>query len=199
MMRFAALAVLIHVLLLAIPIQRAARSLQSPAIEIRLLTRPAEPTEFPEVTVPAPNRFSMPAAIPPAGTRQGSVETPDPGPTLSTALLLEQARRLQVPAPGAAPAVPGRHHGPPPPAWSRRLLEPATPLFNEELLPSEPEIMDRWQEPGGMKRVVMRLPSGQTLCGRVESWDPMNPLVEPIAMFHLCAGGGRRSGPTGLR
>jgi len=52
--------------------------------------------------------------------------------------------------------------------------------------------MDQWQEPDGTVMVVMRTLQGQTLCGSMAAWDPANPLFEPVAMYRLCGGGGRR-------
>ena len=65
-------------------------------------------------------------------------------------------------------------------------------VFDELYAPVETEILDQWLKPDGTMMVVMRTPNGQTLCGRKAPWDPANPMFEPVPMFRLCAGGGRR-------
>ena len=79
--------------------------------------------------------------------------------------------------------------------WTEPLLPPFSGPFSEDFAPLEEEILDQWQERDGTRNVVIRTPSGHTLCGRLEAWNPLNPLLEPIAMYRLCAGGGRRK-PT---
>lgn len=73
------------------------------------------------------------------------------------------------------------------PSWSTPVLEDLETAFSPYFAPAEAVMLDQWQEPGGARRVVMRLPSGDSVCGRAEPWDPLNPLVEPVPMFHRCA------------
>jgi hypothetical protein len=107
--------------------------------------------------------------------------------------LLESARRLEP----ATPVAPPRRLG--------EFLPPATPrnwepsitleenLFEDTYLPAETEVVDRWLAADGSHNVVIRTPTGMTLCGRALPWDPMRPLVEHVMMFRQCGGGGERS------
>jgi hypothetical protein len=65
--------------------------------------------------------------------------------------------------------------------------------FNGMTAPSEVEIVDRWLAADGSHRVVVNLPNGETMCGRAEAYNPMQPLVEPIMLFGSCGGGGKRT------
>jgi hypothetical protein len=74
------------------------------------------------------------------------------------------------------------------PAWS-----PSGNLFDGMVAPPETEIVDRWLAADGSQNVVVNLPSGETLCGRAEAWNPMQALVEHVMMFRSCGGGGKRT------
>ena len=65
--------------------------------------------------------------------------------------------------------------------------------FSEMYAPAETEIVDRWLAADGSHNVVINTPSGDTLCGRAQAWNPMSPLVEHVMMFRPCAGGGKRA------
>lgn len=65
--------------------------------------------------------------------------------------------------------------------------------FNGMTVPAEVEIVDRWLASDGSHNVVVNLPNGDTVCGRAEAYNPMQPLVEPIMMFRACGGGGKRT------
>jgi hypothetical protein len=65
--------------------------------------------------------------------------------------------------------------------------------FNGMAAPAEVEIVDRWLASDGSQNVVVNLPNGDTVCGRAEPWNPMQPLVEHIMMFRPCGGGGKRT------
>ena len=61
------------------------------------------------------------------------------------------------------------------------------------VLPGKTEIVDRWLSVDGTQNVVINTPGGNTLCGRVEAWDPMQALDERLMHFRPCGGGGRRT------
>lgn len=65
--------------------------------------------------------------------------------------------------------------------------------FNGMTVPAEVEIVDRWLASDGSHNVVVNLPNGDTMCGRAEAYNPMQPLVEHIMMFRPCGGGGNRT------
>lgn len=65
--------------------------------------------------------------------------------------------------------------------------------FNGMTVPAEVEIVDRWLASDGSHNVVVNLPNGDTICGRAEAYNPMQPLVQPIMMFRSCGGGGKRT------
>jgi len=66
-------------------------------------------------------------------------------------------------------------------------------LFNGMTVPRETEIVDQWVTADGSQNVVMTTTTGETLCGRRQAWDPMNPMLEQLMMFRSCGGGGKRT------
>lgn len=116
-----------------------------------------------------------------------------PPPALSAAVLFQLARELRWIEPDGPPRVPGEARLSGLPANLARPVLPSTPTrFAAHMLPLEAEVLDHWQEAGGVQRVVIRSTDGDTYCGRREAWDPLNPLFEPVMLFHRCGGGGRR-------
>jgi hypothetical protein len=53
-------------------------------------------------------------------------------------------------------------------------------------------MVDQWLAADGSHNVMIRTSTGQVLCGRAESWNPMSPLVEPVMTYRAC-GDGRRT------
>ncbi|NND44993.1 MAG: hypothetical protein HKN58_06685 [Xanthomonadales bacterium] len=164
-----------------------------PVVQVRLAPRrvaaPSPPA--PELNEIAPAAVTMTPPHPPAEAPRTASE---PVPTrqaatarLSTSVLRDQVAGLQhtaPPADGPAPLL--RLQSEWKAGFTAPLLEAVDTLFSRDFAPVEAEVLDQWTEPGGVRRVVMRLPSGETLCGRAAPWDPLNPLVEPVPMFHLC-------------
>ena len=115
-------------------------------------------------------------------------------PEVTTALLLEQARELEWKAPDQPARTPGLAYIPDLPPNLARPVLPMTPnRFDSYVLSGEQEILDQWMEPGGTINAVVKLPNGDTLCGRMAPWSMMDPLVEPVAMYRPCGGGGKRA------
>jgi hypothetical protein len=126
--------------------------------------------------------------------------SPEPSPPrLSAAILLhsasqraarhpetDSARQLGVHTPRDLPANWGRGRG------NEELLS-RNPEMAVSMAPGEPVILDRWLDTNGDHNVVVTLPSGDTLCGRAQAWDPMQPLVEHIMLFRTCGSGGKRT------
>lgn len=83
------------------------------------------------------------------------------------------------------------------PSWRSRtrtdVLLPEQNRFDGVLAPLKTEMVDRWLAADGSHNVVVNLPGGETLCGRAEAWNPMQPLVENIMLFRECGGGGKRT------
>jgi hypothetical protein len=81
--------------------------------------------------------------------------------------------------------------------WSRSAGAPYLAefdnRFNGMTVPEKVEIVDRWLAADGSHNVVINTPSGETLCGRAAAYNPMQTLLEPIMLFGLCAGGGKRT------
>lgn len=112
---------------------------------------------------------------------------------LTTEDLREQARKLDLPPQTKPVRRLGVNYARPLPDHLSKPVLPWEPtIFDELYAPVTTEILDQWQQADGTMMVVMRTPSGHTLCGRKAPWDPANPLYEPVPMFHKCAGGGRR-------
>lgn len=199
----ALLAVLLHALLLLIPAKKPApmpiqRSVavdirfESPARDEALPTPPVEP-----VPQPVPMPESLPESLPESSPSAPSLVA-EPvlrtRPEVTTALLLEQARELEWKAPDQPARTPGLAYIPDLPPNLARPVLPMTPnRFDSYVLSGEQEILDQWMEPGGTINAVVKLPNGDILCGRMAPWSMMDPLVEPVAMYRPCGGGGKRA------
>lgn len=199
-----AAAVLLHVALLALPLRRALPPAPAPPLlEVSLLAPVATLSEPPPTRL-SPVTPERAPVTPPAP--QGAIEhlpqshtpaqLPEPQTAarrLTVARLLDQAARMKWPEdarPGAriARSISNKLQG----ELSRPILPFEPNLFDEFVLPASVEIVDRWLEPGGTHRVVVRTPSGHTVCGRQEPVDVFRPWAQMPMMFHLCAGGGKR-------
>lgn len=142
----------------------------------------------------APNiEQPSPAIVLPTETTPPTV-IPDPSPPVTTAYLLEQARDLDWQEQEKPFRIPGVAYIPDLPANLSRPVLPISPnTFDDYVLSGEQEILDQWMEPNGVINAVVKLPNGQILCGSAKPWDPMNPLVEHVAMYRACGGGGKRT------
>jgi len=196
-------AIAAHILLLLVPLQR---SLQSgkvfPGLAVSLMRPPPQPPP-----APLPAMQELPATPPQAGprsvpaARQETLSPPAPKPPAeapleqpepSTAYLLDLAGRREWRLPEmAAPRALGEFVPQPlPPNW-RPAMAPESHRFDSDMAPAEVEVVDRWLAADGSHNIVVTSPDGDTYCGRVEAWNPMNPLFEPVMMFRTCGGGKR--------
>jgi len=165
----------------------------------------------PAPQIPDNREFVTPAAKPTPSRPQNAIRTPvkpspeEPAdeaavtPPLSIASLIESAYRADLDKPDETRAQTLGVHTPQPlPAnWRRGAGAPGlmgeTNLFDGMVAPDSVEIVDRWIAADGSHNVVVNLPGGETMCGRAEAWDPLQPLVEHIMMFRNCGGGGKRT------
>ena len=193
-------AILAHALLLLLPYQREQHAGKArPSLQVSLLAPAAAP---PAVHVPAPEPNESPA--PPQNTAQtagqavalraGETELPARPAQPSAAYLLDLARRREwrLPQPGSSRQLGVFVPQPMPPNWQPSPAAPPA-RFADAALPERTQVVDRWLAADGSHNVVVTTPGGETWCGRSESWDPMNPLVEPIRVFRSCGGGGERT------
>lgn len=212
---FILLALLLHLLLLGIPSDQ--EPLPAPPLEVALqfetplmdiapepLILPQEPVEMavpdqdeaPDQVTPAtPARAdNQEAALTPAPAGLPVEPQQEPVPDLVRAELLEAVARMDWGEPEKSQGLARETHS----ETLQRLARPVLPgqsnAFDGMTAPSEVEIMDRWLEPGGAQRVVIRTPDGKTYCGRQEAMDAMRPWLTMPMMFHGCGGGGKRSG-----
>ena len=199
-----ALAVSAHALLLLIPLgQEGPAVVTAHAVTVELTHWSGAPAtdrpQIPEVAADPTNNVRAPKPIPftpretPGTTADHRVS--DPVSTkdtvtdrLTTARLLHLARHSTLEAQPSRTlrelgAIPARAQ---PPGWNR----PGN-LFDGMIAPPETEIVDRWLAADGSHNVVVNLPNGETVCGRAEAWNPMQPLVEHVMMFRNCGGGKR--------
>jgi hypothetical protein len=201
----ALMAVLLHALLLLIPAKKPAPVpiQRSVAVDVRfkssardeaLPTPPVEPVPVPQ---PVPQTVPMPESLPeslPSAPSLVAEPVLKTRPEVTTALLLEQARALEWKAPDQPARTPGLAYIPDLPPNLARPVLPMTPnRFDSYVLRGEQEILDQWMEPGGTINAVVKLPNGDILCGRLSPWSMMDPLVEPVAMYRPCGGGGKRA------
>jgi len=203
-----ALALLLHALLLLIPLKHPpAPGSASKVISVALLTphkeqalildetlppAPAEPTETVEELLPQqlPPRLDEPAQ-PEVRASAGSANAPLVNTT--TARLLDSASSLKWSLPEP---VQDRQPGVFSPRAVPRNWRPKIVVednrFNGMVVPTKTEIVDRWMAANGTHNVVLNTPSGDTMCGRAQPRNPMNPVLEPIFTLWKCGGGGAR-------
>ena len=203
------LAIALHVLVLMIPTRQEAPTTTSIIpLNIRLLAPPAIDKPFVEDSVqlkdeyPATENVTDASALPekPELASQENVESSPPHARIreevipGTARLLDSASELDWPLPAVenfrrlGVFVPQAL----PENW-RPGIKIEDKLFNGTVLPGKTEIVDRWLSVDGTQNVVINTPGGNTLCGRVEAWDPMQALDERLMHFRPCGGGGRRT------
>lgn len=168
-------------------------------------TPEVQPEEQPEEQ-PGPRPDPLPAAaptpphLPPAMTREAQpVPAPDRRPEdaaplrppdVSAARLLEltRQRELKLPATEERRRLGVFTPQAQPENWRPEPL-PGQARFDGRPLPERVEIVDRWLAADGSHQVLVETPGGELLCGRAESWDPMQPLVEHVMMFRSCGPG----------
>ncbi len=222
-MAFLAMAVLVHAALLLVPLAdwRDPASTATPrlTVDLRQLPPPvdAEPrTPQAQPAVPAepePARESirqpepeqrrtariLPDELPPQPDDTQPQEPEAVTERISARQLRELVRQSALPRDDDGPS---RNLGSakpwqPPANWKKHAGAPylaeSENTFNGMTAPEEVEIVDRWTEADGSHNVVVNLPNGDTVCGRAEPYNPMQPLVEPVMMFHPCGGGGKRT------
>lgn len=197
---FAAIAVGLHIALLLVPINQQDKGRETAVIDLHLLASPQSPVEQIQLIEPEPLE---PVKPPPPETDLAQHDLPLPEPhekspqnppaPVTAAFLLEQVSALILPEPvqktrklgiASIRALPAN--------WTEPLLPAFSGPFQESFAPIENKILDQWIQPDGMRHVVMRTPGGHALCGSLEQWSPINPLYEPVPMYRLCGGGGRR-------
>ena len=204
-------AVLLHALLLLIPLRTETRVVQ-PATVLEVLLSPSRAAENPSLLEPVTRKEARVQALEPLPSLPEFVvpdepvpAEPDPAkdpmemPRLSTATLIRSAQdlKLDIPEPAQARNL-GIHRKQDLPAnWKpgagAEALLPEANRFGELYAPAKVEIVDRWLAADGSHNVVVNLPNGDTLCGRAQAWNPMQPLVEHVMMFRNCGGGGKRT------
>jgi len=201
-----AVALCLHGLLLLIPLHKAQPPGEpEPLLLVQLQQPPAPqavpapPQIQPEPTKPVtpPVLAELPPPVTePAGQEKEAEEEKTPW---SAARLNQTVRNLQLDEPGTAP---GRQLGihqqqELPPNWRAGMgaesVQVEANRFSEMYAPAEVEIVDRWLAADGSHNVVVNLPNGDTVCGRANAWNPMQPLVEHVMLFRKCSGGGKRT------
>lgn len=147
------------------------------------------PRQAPQGSPPARSArsFAAPGAppSPPPGAAAGENDARAP---VTLARLLDDARRREwgLPKPPAPPRL--GQHAPPPP--DPRPVAPATSVTQSSAAgPSRAGIVDQWVAADGSRNRMIRTPSGDLLCGRVEAWSPLNPLFEPVMTYRACGAG----------
>jgi hypothetical protein len=197
---FGAIAVVIHLALLLVPLRKALE-IERPAVlelEIITMTKPAVdveelPERLDEVSENEPPEQEPPRQLAQPLPALEELPEPTPEPAVTTTVLHQQVQELEIPEVKTPARKLGIAYVPPLPAnLSKPVMEYEPTVFDELYAPIETEVLDQWQAADGSTMVVMRTPTGDTLCGRRAQWDPMNPLFEPVAMYSRCGGGGRR-------
>ena len=195
---FLAIALLLHAALLLIPAYKPNSPAAGPtAVEIRLVHEP--PPALPAtIKIPKPVPVLQPKVTGPdqSGTPPPTVTEhtePEPTTVVTTARLLDIVSNLEWKEREDRPTRIARSVSS---EFYTNMIKPILALefnlFDEWILPVKTEIMDRWLDPAGVHRVVIRVPTGQTLCGRQEPVDPFRPWTQMPMMFYECAGGGKR-------
>lgn len=213
-----ALAVLAHAALLLLPLgQPQSPANLRPVLALKLIpfTLKMEPQPVAEIQpLPAPLQKPGPLPSPDIDSKSAppaalaaltKLPTPDQSTTKPAVESFSAARLVDLVARSTftqSPSAVSRQLGSidisrQAPAWRSRnrtdAIMSGPNRFDGMLAPLETEVVDRWQAADGSHNVVVNLPGGETLCGRAEAWNPMQPLVEHIMMFRECGGGGKRT------
>jgi len=197
-----AVALCLHGLLLLIPLhQPQSPGEHEPLLLVQLQQSPAPQTvpEPPQIK-PEPIKPVTPpvlAELPPPVTQP--TEPEEEKTPWSAARLIQTVRNLPREEPGTAPhrrlGIHQRQELPP--NWRAGMgaeaVQEEANRFSEMYAPAEVEIVDRWLAADGSHNVVVNLPNGDTVCGRANAWNPMQPLVEHVMLFRKCSGGGKRT------
>ena len=200
-----AVAVSFHAVLLLIPLRQALQVPEnSRKLSVSLLTAPGKWEALREVLPTA-----RPMEQPPAGGVPGPAvpeiraplqpESPESAPRqsgteASAAILIDSLNRIDWPSRGED----GRRRlgvfkpQPIPHNW-RPSIKVEDNRFDGMAVPAVTGIVDRWLAADGSHRVVVNTPRGETLCGRAQAWNPMQPLIEPVMSWWKCGGGGERA------
>jgi hypothetical protein len=203
---FFAVALLLHGALLLIPFKQLPSVQDLPRVlTLSLLASPepkaatvTPPVPIPpqERTTPAANSASRheppPQDILPREPEQTEPEVPkDP---VTTARLVDSASRLKWSFPKEKEQRQlGVHQAQEIPENWRPGISLEDNLFNGMTVPEKTEVVDQWLADDGSYNVVINTTWGETLCGRKQAWDPMNPMLEHLTLFRKCGGGGKRS------
>ena len=212
-MAFLAMAVVAHVALLLIPLKNWERALPPPdnrlTIKLQALPTPAKPEPLLEV-IPSgnpmepvePEHHLNPVVLEEIPPRLEVLEPPvDQAEAKEISAwelrsLVTQSESLTSKSDSSRKLGDAKEYQAPA-NWSRSAgapyLEEFDNRFDGMTVPEKVEIVDRWLAADGSHNVVLNTPTGETLCGRAEAYNPMQPLVEPIMMFRSCAGGGKRT------
>lgn len=208
------LAVALHAALLLIPSRQPAPMAppQSVTVDVRFepapfaqpepITESIPPEPLPLTEIPAEAMPETTLAEPSQATQAAdSAEQAPPQsarPPPSTAYLLETARTMDWQLETPSLRIPGVPFIPDLPQNLTRPIMPLAPnAFDGYVLPTQAEVMDQWIDASGVINAVIKTPTGEILCGSIRPWDPMDPLVEHVAMYRTCGGGGKRKASTG--
>jgi hypothetical protein len=203
---FLGVALLLHGSLLLIPFTQFPSEQDLPQVLTISLLAPPQPqavTESPRSPI-APPEAAVPEA---ASTAQSATPPPDESPPeaepmapeaphdpVTTARLLDSASRLKWSFPKTLEKRQlGVHQAPKIPDNWRPGITLEDNLFYGMIVPDKIEVVDNWLASDGSYNKVINTPGGETLCGRQQAWDPMNPLQEHLTLFTKCGGGGKRS------
>jgi hypothetical protein len=181
---------------LLIELRRAAPA-EQPFVRAEPITgsKPVPPGESPEpVPEPAPDPLPEVAAQEAPALPLESEPAPEPESPPSTAVLLQSAadRKWRAPAEDSTRRLGVFVPQDVPPNWKPSITLDEN-LFDGMTVPRQVRVVDRWISPDGAYNVVVNMPNGDTLCGRGQAWDPMQPLIEHVVQFASCGGGGKRT------
>jgi len=179
-----------------VPTKLLSLSLLTPQATKTVPDQPVEPT--PETDHPDPETRSGPRypAVPSPTSAAEPAETPseDPPHPITAARLVDSISQLKWSLPRSAETRQLGIHVPRevPENW-RPGIGLKKNRFDGMTVPAETELVDIWQAADGSRNLVINTPTGQTLCGRAEAWDPMRPMIVHLMMFRTCGGGGERT------
>ena len=163
--------------------------------------QPTAPASQPsgEANTAPPTSISARVSAPANPGLPDQTTTPIEVNRMSAARLVDLVSRMsftEAPTP-AARQLGAKEYSKQAPSWRTGAragaIGPERNRFEGMMAPAETELVDRWQAADSSQNVVINTPGGETLCGRAEAWDPMQPLVEHLMMFRSCGGGGKRT------
>jgi len=121
----------------------------------------------------------------PLQPQQPIAEKPSTPKTAAHLLLDASEFQFAVPESDQARELGVYEKSPLPPNW-KPSLKLENNMFTGRTGSGKTEIVDQWQSADGAYNVVVKTPSGKTLCGHTQPRTRIGSMEEPVVMWRIC-------------